>query len=83
MIRTQIYLTDEQKRAIETAALQAKKPEAQVIRELLDQGLEAAGPRQSAGTALLRLVELGKSYGATGPTDLSTHHDDYLYGDKE
>lgn len=33
--------------------------------------------------ALLALVELGKKYKISGPTDLSTNHDDYLYGDKE
>lgn len=83
MLRTQIYLTAEQKRAIELFALHEKKPEAQVIRDLLDRGLEASTSLPNAGTALLELAELGKKHQATGPTDLSTHHDDYLYGDKK
>ena len=83
-IRTQVYLTEEQKRTIELRARQERKPEAQVIRELVDSGLaaEPAGYRKTASQGLMALVALGKKYGATGPTDLSTNHDDYLYGDK-
>lgn len=85
MIRTQVYLTAEQKRTIELRAKREKKQEAVVIRELLDAALEASKATQkgNAGQALLNLAELGKRLGMTGPTDLSTHLDDYLYGDKE
>jgi hypothetical protein len=84
MIRTHVYLTEEQAQTIKLRSKQEKKPEAQLIRELLDAGLSAGqAPRRSVGEAFLELAELGKKLGASGPTDLSTNLDDYLYGDKE
>lgn len=85
MIRTQVYLTEQQSQTIKLRSRQERKPEAQLIRELVDAGLELRthAKRQTAGDALLALVELGKKYQLTGPTDLSTNHDEYLYGDKE
>jgi NADH dehydrogenase/NADH:ubiquinone oxidoreductase subunit G len=85
MIRTQVYLTKEQKRAIELWAKREKKQEAVLVRELLDAGLKATSRAHTsnAGQALLDLAKLGKKLGMTGPTDLSTNLDDYLYGDKE
>jgi hypothetical protein len=38
--------------------------------------------QESLGEALLRLAQVGKKLRLTGPKDLSTNHDDYLYGDK-
>lgn len=85
MIRTHIYLTEKQARTIELKSLHEKRPKAEVQREIVDRGLQADGaaPPKTAGQALFELVKLGQKYGATGPTDLSTHHDEYLYGDKE
>lgn len=37
-------------------------------------------PRETAGDALLRLAKLGKDLKVTGPADLSSRLDDYLYG---
>jgi hypothetical protein len=84
MIRTQIYLTEEQNQDIKLRAKREKRREADIIRELLDRGrLTSQGKRQETlGNALLGLAALGKKLGMTGPTDLSTKHDDYLYGDK-
>lgn len=39
-------------------------------------------PRETLGDALLRLAKLGKELKVTGPTDLSSRIDDYLYGGK-
>jgi hypothetical protein len=86
MIRTQVYLTEEQAQTIKLRSKQEQKPEAQVIRELVDRGLTVHAPgakRKSTGEALLELAELGERLGLTGPIDLSTNHDDYLYGDKQ
>ena len=41
-----------------------------------------ASIRETAGDALLRLAELGKELKVTGPVDLSSRIDDYLYGGK-
>jgi len=79
MIRTQVYLTEEQARDIKLKAKQEKKPEAEVIRDLLSKGLHQAASRlESTGDSLLRLAAIG----GKGPADLSSRVDDYLYGDK-
>lgn len=39
-------------------------------------------PREGAGDALLRLAKLGEDLKVTGPADLSSRIDDYLYGGK-
>jgi len=59
-------------------AKREKKPEAEVIRELLSEGLQSAShvKRESTGASLLRLAAIG----GTGPADLSKRIDDYLYG---
>ena len=83
MIRTMIYITEEQARDIKLRARQERKPEAKVIRELLNEGLKTAKPQDqvSAGDALLRLSKLGEKLQVKGPADLSSRIDDYLYGE--
>jgi hypothetical protein len=83
MIRTQVYLPKSLYLQIKLQAQREKKPAAQVIRDSIEAGLEAKKPQQTTGEALLGLAELGKRLGATGPTDLSSRIDDYLYGDAE
>jgi hypothetical protein len=82
MIRTQVYLTDEQVRDIKLRAKREKKREAEVIRDLLKAGLDTARstPGESAGDALLRLATLGKRLNVKLSPDLSSRVDDYLYG---
>ena len=60
MIRTQVYLTEEQARDIKLLAKREKKREAEVIRDLLNTGLDASrSPRhETTGDALLRLARL-------------------------
>jgi hypothetical protein len=84
MIRTQVYLTEEQSQAIKLRSRRDQKPEAEVLRDIVDKGLAVEGSttKMSTGQSLLQLVELGEKYGAHGPTDLSTNLDDYLYGNK-
>lgn len=80
MIKTQVYLTEEQARDIKLRAKRERKREAEIIRELLTTGLQAARGKhqESTGASLLRLAAIG----GTGPADLSSRIDDYLYGDK-
>jgi hypothetical protein len=84
MIRTHVYLTEGQSQAIKLRSRRDQKPEAEVLRDIVDKGLAVEGStaKMSTGQSLLQLVELGKKYGAHGPTDLSTNLDDYLYGNK-
>jgi hypothetical protein len=79
MIRTQVYLTEEQSRDIKLRAKKEQKHEAEVIRELLNQSLNTSQSKQkeSAGQSLLRLAKIG----GKGPVDLSSRADDYLYGE--
>jgi len=80
MIRTQVYLTEEQSRDIKARARSEQRPDAEVIRELIEVGRRHTQPNKKKPVAdmLARLEELN----LTGPTDLSRNHDDYLYGDK-
>ena len=84
MIRTQVYLTDEQKQDIEIRSKRQNKAEAEIIRELLDVGRNAS-PRtdhESTGDALLRLAKLGEKLHVKAPADLSSRIDEYLYDDE-
>ena len=81
MIRTQVFLNDEQKQDIELRAKRQNKPEAEVICELLDIGRHAS-PRidqESTGDALLGLAKLGERLNVKAPADLSSRIDEYLY----
>jgi len=74
MLRTQIYLPQDLRREIDVVARREKKPAAQVIRELLVDGVYSK-QQESIGRAFSRLVNLN----ARGPKDLSTRLDHYLY----
>ena len=80
MIRTQVWLTEDQSRYIRERARSEKRKPADVLRELVDRGrLVSQGKRkESAQDFLARIKELNLS----GPTDLSRNLDDYLYGDE-
>ena len=80
MIRTQIYLTEEQSLDIKERARRERRREADVIRELLDRGhtISQGLTRINLDDFFTKLDGLNLS----GPTDLSTNLDDYLYGDK-
>jgi hypothetical protein len=84
MIRTMVYLTEEQARNIKLRAMREYKREAEVIRELLSAVFSA--PRsargETTGEALLRLARLGEKLQVKAPADLSSRIDDILYGDE-
>jgi len=79
MIRTQVYLTEDQARDIKLRARRENKHEAEVIRELLNEGMKKSASKalESTGESLLRLATIG----GKGPADLSSRVDDYLYGE--
>jgi hypothetical protein len=84
MIRTQVYLTEEQTQDIKLRAKRENMAEVEIIRELLDTGRNTS-PRihqESTGDALLRLAKLGEKLQVKAPSDLSSRIDDYLYGDE-
>ncbi len=75
MIRTQVYLPERLYHTITTVAKQEKKPKAEVIRELLETGLETRRKPATIGKALLHLTQVK----AHAPEDTSMKIDDYLY----
>jgi hypothetical protein len=79
MIRTMVYITEEQARNIKLRAKRENKHEAEVIRELLSEGMKTstANVQESTGESLLRLAAIG----GKGPSDLSSRVDDSLYGE--
>ena len=79
MISKHIYLTEELDRQVHLVALTEKKPEAQVIRDVLHAGFATLRPGRTGGDALLALARFAEESGVKGPPDLSRNIDTYLY----
>ena len=80
MIRKHVLLPLPLDERIKLVARTDHKSEAEVIRELLESGLQIKHQHTgSIGHALRQLAEIGKEAGATGPTNLSQYIDKYLY----
>lgn len=62
---------------IRLQAQQERKSQAEVVRELIQKGLEVQQPG-GAGEALLRLATLGKKLRVRGPKDWAKNHDAYF-----
>ena len=75
MIRTQVYLPKPLYDNISAVAKKEQKAAAQIIRDLLEEGIIKKVKGANAGKALLKLSKIG----ARGPRDLSTNLDKYLY----
>lgn len=74
MIRTQVYIPKALYRDIQLLAEKENKPAAEVVRDLLAQGLMQR-QQDTIGESLLSLTKLGLK----GPKDLSQRVDTYLY----
>jgi len=86
MLRTNVYLTEEQEREISLRAAMSRKSKAVVIRDLIEQGLKVS-PVPASPTANA-FVKLGKIAGqlrgkVKGPKDLSQNIDTYLWDEHE
>ena len=73
-VRTQIYITEEQKRLLEREAGRKKRSVAELIRSAIDLYLGQAKTQKE--DALSEIVGTGSS----GLKDVSDKHDLYLYG---
>lgn len=78
MIRTQIYLPEEQHKAVTQIAKQRQQPMAEVIRLFIKQGLQQEKTIDKSGMQVMKRIAAMKLKG--GPVDLSENHDYYLYG---
>jgi len=73
MDRINIYITRDLRQQIKLRAAQAKKPEAEVIRSLLETAVAGDPPARP------RLADLAKLGITGGPPDLASNIDEYLY----
>ena len=79
MIRTQIQLTERQIRKLRIAAKDQGVSIAELVRRLIDRGIELELPDRSA--AWTRAAgAVGRFRERDGSTDVSEKHDDYLDG---
>jgi hypothetical protein len=77
MERVNIYLPSQLRQQIQLQSKRVNRPQAEVIRELLERGLEYTPV--TGGNALLRLAAKGFK---GGPPDLASNIDKYLYEDE-
>lgn len=88
MIRTQIYLTEEQTKLLRKQSFEDNITVSEAIRKALDKELirkkdEALGKkRKNIGEVLLSMARKAEKLGFKGPRDLSSNVDKYLYGTK-
>lgn len=77
MIRTQIYIPEDEHNDLMIVASQKKQPMAAVIRFFIKKGLrEEKNIDKSGKSVLKKLLAISTT---KGPTDLSTNLDYYLY----
>jgi len=83
LVRTQVYLPEEDVQMIASLALQRKVSKAKIIREVVREGVKGISRKKNGGkiSAYEALRSISK-IGASGPTDLSETMDEYLYGKK-
>lgn len=82
MLRTNVYLTEEQERELSRRAAIARKPKAKILREVIDKGLQATPVQKSTSTAkFMELAEIAQEFKGKGkaPRDLSTNLDKYIW----
>lgn len=71
-------MPEELDRELKALALEEKKAQAEVIRELLEEGIsKKTKKKMSAGEFFEKIA----SFGWKGPSDLSTNLNSYLYGE--
>lgn len=80
MLRTNVYLTEDQYRELKRRAIIGNKAKAAVLREVIDKGLEVTKAQKSASAeGFLKLAELGQRFKGIAPKDLSVNHDKYTW----
>jgi len=80
-VRTQLYLTAEQRKVLEKQSRLTGKSAGELVREAVDEVYVKERPREtqlSKDDPIWGLVGSGSS----GEADSSSRHDDYLYGDR-
>lgn len=85
MQRISVHISDETKQRISVAAKAKRKVESELIREVIDAGLNVVYPRFNSAKNLLRLSKLAEQLPDQPgkPKDLSINHDYYAWGGKK
>lgn len=82
MLRTNVYLTEEQERELKIRGAISKKPKAEILREVIDEGLKTVPIQTSSSTqAFIKLAKIAEQFKnkGTAPKDLSTNMDKYTW----
>ncbi len=82
MLRTNVYLTEDQGREITIRAIVARKAKAEVLREVITRGLQTAPVQKSSSTtSFLKLAKIAQAFKdkGTAPKDLSANLDTYIW----
>ena len=80
MLKTYLYIPDHINEKIDHTAKAQKKAKAEVIRQALEEGLNALEKRKSGGAeSLLKLAEIGRKFRLRGVHD-SSRMDELLWG---
>ena len=81
MLKSYLYIPEHLQDKIVFTAKTQNKSKAEILREALEEGLNAIAKKQNGGTEILiKLTEIGKKYGVKSPVDASVNHDYYLWG---
>ena len=82
MQRISVHIPDETRKTIAFTAKSQNKPESEIIREALDQGLEAIHPKIASAQALLNLAKMAEKIPTKGkvPKDAVKNMDYYTWG---
>lgn len=88
MKRTQIYLSSQQHAKLKSLALKDHTTVSGVLRNIIDEKINNSGTINkddktlNAGEWLLAQAKWAEDNDISGPADLSSNLDEYLYGDK-
>ena len=82
MQRISVYIQEDTRKRINLVARAKSKPEAEIIRDALDEGLDIVYPRSSSAQALLDLAKMAEKIPTKGkvPKDAVKNMDYYMWG---
>lgn len=81
MLKTYLYVPEQLDREVEKVAKLNNTSKAQVLREVIQEGLNVIRKQRSGGAeVLLKIAELGKKYNLKGPKDSSVRMNELLWG---
>ena len=79
MIKSQIYLEQQQVNFLRQVARQEKSTMSSIIRDLINEKIPNGQMQKNSGQWVLELAQKAEKMKVKGPSDLATNHDKYLY----